>query len=324
MSKIPRPRFSLGSGSRARRVRPHAEPGASQARARVADRADPRGAVGVRPGGHGHLSPRPSGAEPGHRRLRIRGAAHAHGLPVRAGRGPGARRPGLRRPRAPAAPARRPGSVHHRLAPVRGGPRRVVADRRAAAPGGGRSGGNRARPGDRARPPLGRRAGTLLRAADARERTGADPGPGGGRPAAPRDRLARRVRGAGGGGTGAPGGRGRGPPGDAPARAPPRRRPGRHAEGLRGPPLRPALRGLRAVLRPRVRGDVRLHRGIALRAPGDPRPLGHRVQPRVRRERGRDHGDERREQPPGHPHRSRSAARGGARRPGGRGARAAR
>ena len=114
----------------ARRVRAHAEPRAPQARALLADRADPRSALGVRAGVDGHLPARAPRAEPGHRRVGLGGAAHAHGLPVRPGGGPVARGPGQRRPRAPAAAAGRPGRVHRRLAPVRRGPRRVVADRR--------------------------------------------------------------------------------------------------------------------------------------------------------------------------------------------------
>ena len=314
MSKIPRPCFSLGSdGPRPRRVRAHAEPRApkpvrSSRIVLILGALSAFGPVSMDTylPGLPELS-RDIGASASEAQLTL--TACLFGL---AG-GPAARGPGQRRPRAPAAAAGRPGRVHHRLAPVRRGARRVVAHRRPAAPGGRRGGGNRDRAGDRARPALGRRAGALLRGADARERAGADPGSGGGRPAAPRDRLARRVRGAGGGGAPAPGGRGRGPAGDAPARAPPRRRPGRHAARLRRPAVRPALRGLRAVLRPRVRGDVRLHRGIAVRAPGDPRPLGHGVQPRVRRERGRDHGHERRERPPGRSRRPRAAARGRAR-----------
>ena len=229
-------------------------------------------------------------AQPGHRRLGLGGSAHAHGLPVRPRGGPAARGPGERRARPPAAAARRSGRIHRRVAAVRRRARRVVAHRRAAAPGRGGGGGDRDRAGDRARPALRGRAGALLRGADARERPGADPGPDRGRPAAPRDRLARGVRRAGRCGARAPRGGGGGPARDAAARAPPRRRAGDHAPGLHRPAVRPPLRGLRAVLRARVRGDVRLHRGIAVRAPGDPRALGHGVQPRVRRERRRDHG----------------------------------
>ena len=295
LSKIRARAFSLRSvGRRCVGLRGDDEPGACAADELARGDRHPRRADGLRAGVDGHLSPRPARAEPGPGRVGLGDPAHAHRLPVRAGRGPAAGRAGERRARAPASAPGGPRGLHARLPALRGRSRRLVADRRAAAAGRGRSRGHRDRAGDRARPALRGLAGALLRGAHARERARADPRADRGRPAAPRDRLARglprarwaRARPA----------RGRRPaaPRDAPAGAPAPRRARHHPPRVPRAALGPALRGLRALLRARLRGDVRLHRGVPVRAPGHPRALGAGLQPRVRVERGRDHAHERR------------------------------